>query len=184
MNRIKRLIAGLLRFAVLSVLFFGSCMGPGLLYMQSPRWLLDKVDPGNTGAYFVAFISKDDKDPQQIQVMRYQFDSDKGKYSDVQFHLPNGSHHYRPGPKGVGATIDATADEQGGQLVQVLAIGDTPWTSLSEYRVVDNKIYPLRHAVSAGWILIGVVVCPILVIAFVRKPVRRGIDRLMRIDSD
>ena len=160
MKRVKRLIAGLLRFAVLSVLFFGFCMGPGLMYMESPRWFLEKVDPGNAGLFFVAFMTKGGEVPQEVQLMRYQFDSEKGKYSDVQFHLPNGRHHYRPGPKSVGATIDATAEEAGGQLVQVFATGDTPWTSLSEYRVVDNKIVPLRYAHSAAWILLGAVICP------------------------
>jgi len=183
MDRIKRLSAGLLKLVVISMLFAGSCLGPGIMYMESPRWFLDKVDLENTGAFFVAFISKDDKDPQQVQVMKYRFDADKGKYSDVQFHLPNGRHHYRPGPDDVGATIDATAEKAGGQLVQVFATGDTPWTSLSEYRVADNKIYPLRHAVSSSWILIGVVVGPILVFLLI-KPIKRRINRLMRIDPE
>ncbi len=183
MKRVKRLIAGLLNLMVLSVLFVGSCVGPGIMYMQSPRWFLEKVDHGDPASFYVAFISKGDEVPQQIKVMRYEFDSERGKYSDVQFHLPNGRlHGFGPG-KG-SASITATADEQGGQLVQVFVIADTPWTSLSEYRVVDNRIYPLRHADSMAWLLLGVVVCPILVIALVRKPIRRGINRFMGIDPE
>ena len=181
MKRIKRLIAGLLKFVVISMLFAGSCLGPGIMYMQSPRWFLEKVELGNTGSFFVALISKGDKDPPQVQVMRYTLDSDKGKYSDVLFHLPNGRHYYSEGPGEMDATITAKAEKAGGQLVQVFATGDTPWTSLSEYRVVDNKIYPLRHAHSVAWFLLGVVVCPLLIIALA-KPIKRGINRLMRFD--
>jgi hypothetical protein len=183
MKRFKRLIAGLLYLAVFLVLLAGSCVGPGVMYIESPGWFLKKVDQGYTGSFFVAYRSKSDEAPQEIKVMRYEFDSDKGKYSDVQFHLPNG--YLRGfGPWQGSSTITATAEEKGGQLVQVFVIGDTPWSALSEYRVVDNKIYPLRYADSAAWLLIGVVVCPILILALVRKPLRRGINRLMRIDPE
>jgi hypothetical protein len=114
--------------------------------------------------------------------MRYEFDSDKGKYSDVQFHMPNGRLHGF-GPWKGSATITATDEEKGGQLVQVFVIGDTPWSALSEYRVVNNKIYPLRHADSAAWLLIGVVVCPDLIIAL-RRPIKRRVNRFMRIDPE
>jgi hypothetical protein len=153
------------------------------MYMQSPRWFLEKVDLGNTGAFFVAYISKSDAVPQQVNVIRYEFDSEKGRYSDLQFQLPNGRLHGF-GPGKADATINAKAEDQGGQLVQVFVTGDTPWTALSEYRVADNKIYPLRHADSARWLLLGVVVCPILIIALVKKPIRRGINRFMRIDPE
>jgi hypothetical protein len=179
MKRIKGLIAGLLKLTVISVLFAGSCMGPALLYYQSPRWLLNKVENSDIVSFYVAFRSRSDEVPEQVNVMRYTFDSENGNYSGVQFHLPNGRlHGFGPG-KG-SATINATADEQGGQIVQVFVTGDTPWTSLSEYRVLENKIYPLRHAHSAAWLLVGAVVCPLLIIALI-KPIKRGINRFMRI---
>jgi hypothetical protein len=180
MKRVKRLIAGLLTLVVLSVLFAGSCVGPGIMYMQSPRWFLQKVDHGDPGFFLVAFRSKDDEVPQKIKIMRYELDDKSEKYSDLQFHLPNG-RLIGSGPGKASATITATAEEQGGQLVQVFVIGDTPWTSLSEYRVAYNKIYPLRHADSVAWILLGAIFCPIAVIALVR-PIRRRIDRFMKIE--
>lgn len=182
MKRVKRLIAGLLNLVVLSVLFAGFCMGTGIMYYESPRWVLEKVEQGYTGAFFVAYKSKGDEEPRQVRVMKYEFNAEKGKYSDVQFHLPNGRLHGF-GPWKGDASITATAEEQGGQFVKVFVIGDTPWTALSEYRVVDNKIYPLRHAHSVAWLLLGVVACPFLVIALVRKPISRGINRIMRIES-
>jgi len=183
MKLIKRLSAGLLNLVALSVLFGGSCVGPAVMYMQSPWWFLERVDLGDTESFFcVAFRSKDGEVPQQVKVMRYKFDSEKNKYSGIQFHLPNG-HLHGFGPGKASASINATAEEQGGQLIQVFVVGHTPWTSLSEYRVVDNKIYPLRHADSVKWLLIGVVICPFLIILLAR-PIRRGINRIMRIDPE
>lgn len=183
MERVRRLVAGLLKLMVLSVLLIGSCVGPGVMYYQSPWWFLENVEHGDPGSFFVAFRSKGDEAPQQIKVMRYQFDSAGENYADVQFHLPNGwLRGFGPG-KG-SASISATAEGQGGQLVQVFVIGDTPWTSLSEYRVVDDKIYPLRHADSKAWLLFGALICPVLIIALVNKPMRRGINRFMRIDPE
>lgn len=183
MKQVRRLIAGLLKLVVLSVLLVGSCVGPGLMYYQSPWWFLERVDLGDTESLFcVAFRSKDGEVPQQIKVMWYKFDSERKKYSEVQFHLPNG-RLYGSGPGKARASINATAEEQGGQLIQVFVVGDSPWTSLSEYRVVDNKVYPLRHADSVRWLLLGVVICPFLIIPLAR-PIKRGINRFMRIDPE
>jgi hypothetical protein len=183
MKHIKRLSASLLYLVAFSVLFVGSCVGPGIMYSQSPWWFLERVNLGDTESLFcVAFRSKDGDEPQQVKVMWYKFDSKGAKYSDVQFHLPNGRLHGF-GPGKASASINVTNEQQGSQLIQVFVVGDTPWTSLSEYRVVDNKIYPLRHADSVKWLLLGVVICPFLIITLA-KPIRRGINRLMRIDAE
>jgi hypothetical protein len=181
MNRVKRMIASLLNFVVLSVLFIGSCVGPGVMYYVSPWWFLKKVDHADPGLFFVAFRSTGDDGLKEVNVMRYRFDSEKEKRTDVQFHLPNGHHNYSSGPDKENASIDVKADDKGSQIVQVFVSGDTPWTSLSEYRVTDNKIYPLRHAHSVAWLLLGIIACPFLLFAL-KKPVRRGINRCMRID--
>jgi len=180
MKRLKQLIAGFLTLVVLSVLFAGSCAGPGIMYIQSPRWFLQKVGHGDPGTFLVAFISKGAEVPQKIEVMRYELDPKIGKYADLQFQLPNGRHK-GSGPGKASATVTATADGQGGQTVQVFVIGDSPWSSLSEYRVAGNKVYPLRHADSVVWILFGAIVCPIAVIVLAR-PIRRRIDRFMKIE--
>jgi hypothetical protein len=64
----------------------------------------------------------------------------------------------------------------------VFVTGDTPWTSLSEYRVADNQVTPLRHAQSEPWLLLGIVACLFLVY-WVMKPIRRGIRRLLRVEA-
>ncbi len=181
MHFVKRMSAGLLNFVVLLVLFVGSCAGPAVMYVQSPWWFLRGIDPGGTGSFFVAFRSKAGEVPQQVKVMRYRFDSDEKKYSDIQFQMPNGHFDYSFGRGEGSARINATAEDKGGQLIQVFVVGDTPWSSLSEYRVVDNKICPLRHAHSVAWLLLGAVILPFLIIPLA-KPIRRGINRLMRID--
>lgn len=182
MKFFKRLSAGLLNFVVLSVLFVGSCAGPGVMYLQSPWWFLKGVDPGNAGSFYVAYSSKADEGPRQVKVMRYRFDSGDKKSADLQFHVPDGHLYYSFGRGEGDARVNATSEGKGAQLVQVFVTGDTPWSSLSEYRVVDNKIHPLRHAHSVAWLLLGAVILPFLVLA-IRKPIRRGINRLMRIDT-
>jgi len=182
MKQVRRLIAGLLKLVVLSVLLVGSCVGPGLMYAGSPWLFLESVDRGYTGAFYVAFRAEGGAVPKQVQVMRYEFVSEGKKYSDVQFHLPNGRLHGR-GPGKASATIDVTTKEEGGQLIKVFVIGDSPWTALSEYRVVANKVYPLRHADSVTWLLLGVLICPFLIIPLAR-PIKRGINRFMRIDPE
>jgi hypothetical protein len=176
---IKRLGAGLLNLLVLSTLFVGSCAGPGIAYFRSPKWLLKEVDSTKTRLFFIAFESKTGESPHAVQVMPYKFDSDEKKYADLQLHVSNGHHSYRQGDGSV--SIDAHTDAQGGQLIQVFVVGDTPWASLSEYRVMDNKIFPLRHADAAAVLLIGSLILPFLIIP-IRKPIRRGINRLMRVD--
>jgi len=182
MKLLRQLGAGFLKFVVLSVLVVGSCVGPTLMYYQSPWWFLENIDHGKPGSFYVAFRSKSDEVSQQVEVIRYKFDSEMEKYPDLQFHLPNGRLDYSFGPGEGSASINATAEVQGSQLVQVFVTGDTPWTSLSEYRVVDNKIYPLRHAHSVAWLLLlGVVICLFLVKAL-KGRIERGINRFMRID--
>jgi len=180
MSKVRRLIAWVVNLVVFLVLFAGSCVGPGVLYYESPRWSLKTVDPGDAGSFYVAFRSKDGEAPEQVYVKKYRFDQDPGGKTDIQYNLPNGLHHDRSSGK-ESASITAITDDQGGQLVQVFVTGDTPWTSLSEYRVKDNKIYPLRHAQSAGWLLLGAIICPILIIVLA-KPIKRRVYRWMGID--
>lgn len=58
MKQVKRLIAGLLKFVALRVLFVGSCVGPGLMYGGSPWLFLKSIDLGYNGAFYVAFRSE------------------------------------------------------------------------------------------------------------------------------
>jgi len=180
MTKLKRIAAWAMNLVIFSVLFAGSCVGPGVLYYESPRWSLKTVDPGDAGSFYVAFRSKDGEAPEQVYVKRYRFDQDPGGKTDLQYNLQNGLHRDRGSGK-ESASITATTDKQGGQLVQVFVTGDTPWTSLSEYRVKDNKIYPLRHANSTGWLLLGAIVCPIVIIALAKR-IKRSVYRWMRID--
>jgi hypothetical protein len=179
LQSVRRLGAGLLNLLVLSTLFVGSCAGPGIAYFQSPKWFLKEVDLTKTKSFFVAFESKSDESPRTVQVMQYKIDSEAKKYSDIQFQVSNGHHSSRQGDGS--ANIDAWVDAEGGQLIQVFVVGDSPWASLSEYRVMENKIFPLRHADAATELLLGALILPFLIIPL-RKPIRRGINRLMRID--
>ena len=66
---------------------------------------------------------------------------------------------------------------------RIFVIGDTPWSSLSEYRVRDNKVEPLRHGHAVGWLFVaGVVLCLILV-HFLMKPIGRGIRRMVGLEA-
>jgi hypothetical protein len=178
---IRRFLAGLLYAIALSMLFLGSCVGPGIGYVWSPKWLLQEIDPEHiANTFFVAFTSNDSSESRQLHVKPFrQQEAMIAKYPDISFHMAEEKLHY--GWNGDGdASISTTMEADGAQLVQVFVTGDTPWTSLSEYRVVDNTVYPLRHAQSSPWLLLGALVGPILV-SLISKPVKRGINRLMRV---
>ena len=198
----RRMIAKLLSLGAMCLLLLGSCMGPLALYAKSPRWMLKEFDPNNPGSFFVAFLAKEGDGAERLQVARYPYRPDSAANStmacqnvsttphrpesastmshDVQYHLPDGQHEFRWLPDDGGATINVKTEGPGVQTVRVFVVGDTPWTSLSEYRVVGNKVHPLRHAHSSPWILLGIVAC-ILLGARVMEPIERGIARLMHI---
>lgn len=183
MNRVRRVVAGLLNFAVVAVLLVGAFVGPMVLYAHSPWWLLGKFDPGRTGTFFVAFMSTGGGGgTPRLRVTRYEAGSGAKGSSDVQYHLPEGRQAYRQASGDGGARIDVRTEPSGSQVVQVFVTGDTPWTSLSEYRVADNQVTPLRHAQSEPWLLLGIVACLFLVY-WVMKPIRRGIRRLLRVEA-
>lgn len=182
MKFIKRLIAGFLYLIALSFLLIGSCAGPGVIYYQSPLWFLEEVDPDDVGSFFVAFNATESGGSQQLFVMTYKVDPEKKGYANVQYHMTDERRTYSWGSGEGNASIYAKTEAEGRQLVQIFVTGDTPWTSLSEYRVVDNKIHPLRHAHSKAWLLlVGVIVC-LLITYRLSKPLRRGIRRFMRIE--
>jgi len=180
MNWPRRWSASVLNFVVLLALFLGSCVGPAAMYVQSPRWFLEDVGPAGAGTFFVAYTAKDDAAPQNVKFMRYSFKADAKTYADLLFHVPNGEFPASSGGE-ERSRVTAKADGKGGQLVQVFVTGDTMWTSLSEYRVEGNRVYPLRHAHSVGWFFLAAFVLPLLIYSL-RNRIRRGINRMMRVD--
>ncbi|MGA0023136.1 MAG: hypothetical protein ACO3F9_00665 [Burkholderiales bacterium] len=63
--------------------------------------------------------------------------------------------------------------------MKVYVMGDSPWASLSEYRVKDDKIEPLRYGHSnALFFLIGIPLC-LVGVHYLMKPIRRKIDRMV-----
>ncbi len=179
MTLAKRFASGLLYFVALSTLLLGSCVGPMVVYSQSPRWLLEEVGASLPTTFFVAFRTKGDDGALQLRVERY--DPAKKRPADAQYHLPDGRLTYSSGPGEGDASIEVATEKAGSQLVRVFVTGDTPWTSLSEYRVADNTVQPLRHAHSAGWLLLGIIVC-LLLVKPLMKPTRRGIARLLQLE--
>jgi hypothetical protein len=177
----RRLAAGLLNLSALSLLLLGSCAGPAALYTQSPWWFLEKVDRAESRTFFVAFRSKATDGSTQIHVTRYG-SGDEKKHADVQYHLPDGRLTYEwAGDGELNARIHVATEQPGRQLVRLFVAGDSPWTSVSEYRVADNKVYPLRHAQSVPWLLLSVFVCLFLTYLLM-KSIRRHVNHLMRVE--
>jgi len=85
--------------------------------------------------------------------------------------MPAGSLRFSAGDE-CNASVSSRTDANGTQVVEVFVVGDTPWTSLPGYRVTDNKITPLRYAMSESWILAGILVCLVL-LSFLLKPLKR-----------
>ncbi len=170
---LRRLLVALLKGAMLSVLLLGACAGPGIAYMQSPHWLLKTVGNPLPRGFHVALR---DTGPQRIEVKR--FDPRKLPATDPGYQLPEGQLHYSWGPGEGHATVDVSRHASGAQVVRVYVVGDTPWTSLSEYMVSNNQLQPLRHADSAAWLLLGI---PLLmgIAAALSARFGRRIDRLL-----
>ncbi len=183
MNQVRRLVAGLLNLAVVCVLLLGAFLGPMVLYALSPGWLLRDVDIGQVRTFFVAFMSTGGGGSPRLHVVRYDAGSGAKGGADVLYHLPDGRQTYIQTSGDGRARVDVRSEPSGSQVVQVFVTGDTPWTSLSEYRVADNKITPLRHAQSSAWFLLGILICLYLVHRLM-KPLRRGIRRLLRIEVE
>lgn len=181
----KRLIAGLLYFVILSALFLGSCVGPGVMYAQSSKWFIKDYDEDKSYSFHVAFMAGEVKGLPQLHVELYRgidYPGFKEQYPDAGYHLPEKKMSYnRDG--GGSARITVQNGEQGSQLIQVFVRGDSPWSSLSEYRVQDNQIYPLRHGHSVGWFLLGMFLCPILLVPL-SGPLKRSIRRLLRVEPE
>jgi len=154
-------------------------------YAESPRWLLQEIDPEevNPKSFFVAFKSNDPSEASQLRVTLLRQQKEMiAKYPDISFHITEEELEYDW--KGEGsASIHTTAEKSGARLIQVFVTGDTPWTSLSEYRVVDNTVYPLRHAHSSPFILLGVII-GLLIVSRISKPLKRSVNRLMHIGDD
>ena len=178
---VKRFVAGCLKLGVLSALFIGSCVGPGTAYYSSAKWFLDDVDPSETSQMYIAFIAEYGDEASDTHVYRYGADLAEENFRNVQYLLPEypPSRNWSRGE--TRATISVLPESDESQIVQVFMVGDTPWSSLSEYRVRNNEIYPLKYARSNLWFLLGAFVGPIIVGVFLRKLVVRLIDRLMGI---
>lgn len=182
-NFAKRVVTACLKFSLISVLFLGSCVGPGIAYYHSPKWAIQDVDLENAGLFFVAFAATDSAGSTEIHVERLGFDPHQRDFDNVAYRLPEDKASFRWRRDEVSATVSVTPQAHGEQLVQIFMTGETPWSSLSEYRVVDNTIQPLRYAKAVPWLLLGVLICPLLVLGLLKGPVCRAIDRTMRVSE-
>ena len=179
----QRLIAGLLNLTALSVLLLGSCAGPVALYSQSPWWFLENFDTDKAGSFFVAFMSTANDGSEQLHVVQYGTDPHKEGYTNVHYRMQTEHLSHNWGPSEGTANIYVKTEPHGDQLIKVFVVGDTPWTSLSEYHVVDNAVYPLRHARSNPWFLLSIFIC-LFIANRLSRPIRRGINRLVRIPAN
>jgi len=183
MTVMRKLLSGVLQLLAMSVLLIGSCAGPGVLYVQSPKWSLGPYDAEKSRMFFVAFMARDDKGKDALRTALLRRDLSKSGYTDIRYQLPAGEHREHREDTDPPAKISVTNEPGGTQLVQVDVVGDTPWASLSEYRVKDNKVEPLRYGHSNAWFfLIGIPLC-LVGVHYLMKPIRRRIDRLVGLEK-
>lgn len=179
MTVLKKLLSGLLQLIAMSVLLLGSCVGPGALYVQSPKWSLEPYDAEKSRPYFIAFLGKNEKGVDGLRTALLRREPEKTGYTDIRYQLPAGEHREEREDSEPPSKITVINEPGGTQLVQVFVIGDSPWASLSEYRVRDNKIEPLRFGHSNVWFfLLGIPLC-LVVVHYLMKPIRRRIDRMV-----
>ena len=166
MTLFKRAILSLLYVVIFSVLLLSSCVGPGLAFRNSPYWFLQQVtsDEVTDRNFHVAIlVHKEGGDPE-LDVVRASVNL-KTRYPSASYHLEAGHHKFYWPDEG-GATVDVEGLPHESQTVRVFVTGDTPWTSLSEYRVENNEVIPLRYADSVGWFLLLSFILPFVVVAF------------------
>jgi hypothetical protein len=175
MKSAKRLTGWLFYVAAFSALLFASCAVPFAAHQLSPWWLLDDVGPDIPHSFFVAVRSATVQE-YDIEVMEF-LRADR-ETRDARYGIPEGRLAYSSGPGEGDATVYAGAASGGGQLIRVFVAGDTPWTSLSEYRVIGNRVYSLRHGHSAAWLLIG---CPVLVAQTIRRGTGTRLEHFFRL---
>lgn len=181
MSILRRLSAGLLQLVAMSVLLLGSCVGPGVLYIQSPNWFLEPYDAQKARSFFVAFRAQDAQGRDGLRVTFLRSDPAQQGYSNIRYHLAEGKLREDILDGETQARIDVSAEAGGSQIVRVFVVGDTPWSSLSEYRVKDNQIEPLRHGHAVGWLFVGGLLVCLVLVHVVMKPVRRRIQRMVEL---
>lgn len=157
MVTLSRFQVTLLRAVLVVVMLPASCIGPPYLYYFSPKLLMDKVNLEKDFLFFVAFYARENGGDKKLFVFPIGYEPKKFHLSDVQYHLDKPKLSYKFGGRDGegGAEVKLVEDNEEGQLVQIFSTGDTSWTSLSEYRVVGNKVIPLRFARSNIWILVA-----------------------------
>lgn len=164
------------------MLLLGSCVGPGVLYVQSPKWSLEPYDAEKSRMFFVAFRAKNDQGKENLYTALQRRDIAKAGYTDIRYQLPAGEHREERDDNEPPASITVVNEPGGSQLVRVYVMGDSPWASLSEYRVRDNQVEPLRYGHSnALFFLIGIPLC-LVGVHYLMKPVRRRIDRMVGLE--
>lgn len=182
MTVLRKLLSGLLQLIAMSVLLLGSCVGPGVLYVQSPNWFLEPYDAQRSSTFFVAFRAKDAEGQDGLRVLFQRRDPAELGYTDIRYHLPEGRLREDIIDGESSARIDVTAEPGGSQIVRVFVIGDTPWSSLSEYRVRDNRVEQLRHGHAVGWLFVGGMVVCLILVHFLMKPIARRIRRMVGLE--
>ncbi|MGE0557837.1 MAG: hypothetical protein AB7O69_06150 [Burkholderiales bacterium] len=183
MHLLRKLLSGLLQLIAMSVLLLGSCVGPGVLYVQSPKWFLEPYDAEKSRMFFVAFQAKNDQGKENLYTVLQRRDVAKAGYTDIRYQLPAGEHREERDDTEPPASITVVNEPGGSQLVKVYVMGDSPWASLSEYRVRDNKVEPLRYGHSnALFFLIGIPLC-LIGVHYLMKPIRRRIDRMVGLEK-
>ncbi|MDH5632910.1 MAG: hypothetical protein OEZ10_07930 [Gammaproteobacteria bacterium] len=171
----KRIFARMLSVVVITVLFLGSCGGAGKMYVYSPYWFMKEVDAqSNLRLFFVAFMTPGKDGNPSLQVFPITKVDLQKEYPDLDYTLPRDNMTF-DWDSDSGAIIEVIRKDNGTRIVQVFVRGDTPWTSLSEYRVDGkDKVTPLRHGRSNEWFLLLALVLPVIVLAL-----RRRISRLV-----
>ena len=171
----KKIFSAALKLLLFPILFIGSCAGPMYMYSESPRLLLSSIDSDGAHSFYVAYMFESAAEEVSLGIAYQPLDrantirTTSISATNVNFHLTEGQHYYSFGPGEGSANVNVTTSNEEEAIVQVFVVGDTPWTSLSEYRVANNTIYPLRHAHSNGLFLIASVVLPLLLLIGTRR---------------
>jgi len=165
----------LLKYSILSAIFVGSLAGLAALFSWSPHFLAEGIDEAaaqRDGHFFVAFVAEDEAGKEVIKALPYRALRESPSISSMvkSFRLKEGKSSVYVPPGDGSIIVNSSTDSRNIQTITVDVVGDTPWTSHSEYEVHGESIHPRKLGMGSGWLLFATFIIPLILVFALRKP--------------
>ena len=170
---LRRLVPAL----ILVVMLPTSCVGPMLLYYASPHWRMAPVSESEARNTWFP-VAYHDVAAGERQLRRTTF----GPHQELAPESLELSWPLAGTSDGTGMRA-AVREIDGGQAIRLELVGDSPWTALAEYRVVDGIVTPVALGLSDERVLLLIPVF-LLSLAGFWRPLVDIVERALGIPAD